>query len=175
MDIVNALSESLIYVKRMPDKKSGIYSLVSRGTQGSWKHVEKLLTRVIKKWPKHSGDKHYPVPSGMHGLSAENAYEQIRDHTYRWSRHTVYGSLRWELLEFCIEQVKKYNVYVVTSMGATLHQEYNFDTEKGDDRFFIVVDETLVPDDGVEEAIGDSLWSGKTKRKDYPFIVMKYS
>mgnify|MGYP000544216360 CR=1 FL=1 len=175
MDIVNELSESLIYVKRMPDKRIGICNLMHEVIAFYWESVGKLLAKVMKKWPKHSGDKRYPVPSGMHGVSAEDAYEKTRDYTYRWSKYTVYGALRWELLEFCIEELKKYNVYVVTSMGATLHQEYDFDTEQGDDRFFIVVDETLVPDIGVEAAIGDSLWSGKTKRKDYPFIVMKYS
>jgi hypothetical protein len=174
MDIVNELSESLVYVKRRPDKKSGICNLVAETITCHGGNMGKLLAKVMKKWPKHSGDKRYPVPSGMYGVSAEDAYEKTRDYTYRWSKHTVYGALRWELLEFCVEELKKYDVYVVTSVGATLHAEYDFNTEQGDDRFFIVVDETLVPDIGVESAIGDSLWAGKAKRKDYPFIVMKY-
>lgn len=67
-------------------------------------HIEiNLLYDVFRVWPKRSGVCGYPVPSGDTYVGAVTAYNAATD---CWDRNTEYGRLRWELLDFCIEQVE---------------------------------------------------------------------
>lgn len=57
-----------------------------------------LLEEIFFRWPKYSGSPQFPVPPGY------TAYMDIID---CWDRDTEYGQLRWELLDFLIEELKK--------------------------------------------------------------------
>ena len=68
------------------------------------------FTQLIRGWPKHSGDKYYPVPATT-APNAGTQYLRTRDITGLWNKETEYGKLRYELLDWCIEQLnqEKYN------------------------------------------------------------------
>lgn len=61
-----------------------------------------LLKDVMAKWPKYSGSRLYPVPvdedNKGNPTSAYYFYKEL------WDKNTEYGRLRWELLDWLIEQ-----------------------------------------------------------------------
>lgn len=56
---------------------------------------------VFTEWPKFSGDPGHPIPGGP------NVYWLAKYAGKLWDKNTEYGALRWELLDFCIEELKK--------------------------------------------------------------------
>lgn len=62
--------------------------------------LPKLLQDTIQMWPKKSRDAHYPVPSDS---GCTYAYHTLK----LWSKRSKYGQLRRELLDFCIDTLKK--------------------------------------------------------------------
>ena len=65
------------------------------------------ILRLMRKWSKHSGDNSYPLPGGQ---SAYEEYLFADDRTcasYMWDRETSpYAALRWELLEWMIQETE---------------------------------------------------------------------
>lgn len=57
---------------------------------------------LAMRWPKHSGNKGFPVPSTTKGRSPLFDYANTED---LWAGES--GKLRLELLEWCIEQLEK--------------------------------------------------------------------
>lgn len=72
---------------------------------------EKFL-KLVKAWPKYSGRLYYPVPAPQDMIkqlgdpltAAEYAYLTARNY---WDKRTEYGRLRWELLEWMIQELEK--------------------------------------------------------------------
>ena len=63
------------------------------------------LERLWKKWPKFSGNPRFPIPSPDTGPPGSAFYQGVDEGT-NWDKRTKYGRLRWELLDFLIEQTK---------------------------------------------------------------------
>ena len=62
----------------------------------------RLVRQTMAEWPKYSGEYDYPVPSTMEGCNARECFHNnLRN---LWDRNTEYGALRWELLDWLIEQ-----------------------------------------------------------------------
>lgn len=59
------------------------------------------LIQLFKRWPKYSGSIVFPMPGGMY------AYNEASLNNTLWDRNTEYGQLRWELLEWLIEELQK--------------------------------------------------------------------
>lgn len=59
--------------------------------------AEALARHYALRWPKHSGDWYFPIPGGV------DAFYNCPD---KWDRSTEYGRLRWELLDFLIEELR---------------------------------------------------------------------
>jgi hypothetical protein len=57
------------------------------------------LNLSITQWPKYSGWIRFPIPHNKH-KDSENAYD-VCD---KWSKKSKYGRLRYELLDWLIEQ-----------------------------------------------------------------------
>lgn len=67
-----------------------------------YEKVEKFLAKcVFAKWPKFSGKLYAPIP---HVDGAYIAFARIYN---KWDKSTEYGCLRWELLDFLIEEISK--------------------------------------------------------------------
>lgn len=86
-------------IKEMPTHDRGICgqpAMVSLRL-GAFAVVRDLMVQ----WPKYSGSYDYPVPSTIEGRTPCQCFHDIHD---LWDRSTEYGALRWELLEWLIEQ-----------------------------------------------------------------------
>lgn len=70
--------------------------------------IEREMTALFKQWPKYSGHPSFPIP-GSRGLNnAANAYFHAR-HSKQgtFSKRHENGRLRWELLEWMIQELKR--------------------------------------------------------------------
>lgn len=65
-------------------------------------NVYNLLEVFCQGWDKHSSDSLYPVPSPIEGVAPMDAYD---DYDNKWTGE--YGQLRYELLDFLIEELTK--------------------------------------------------------------------
>lgn len=73
-----------------------------------------LYRDLVEEWPLHSGNHHYPVPdpealeAGVDCDSASDYADRIYNHSSQeqmWDRTTsAYAELRWQLIEWLIEQ-----------------------------------------------------------------------
>lgn len=59
------------------------------------------LIKLFELWPKYSGSIVFPIPGGM------LAYNEAKLNDTLWDLNTEYGQLRWELLEWLIEELQK--------------------------------------------------------------------
>lgn len=73
-----------------------------RGLRGycSQKQCRDALCDAIASWPKHSGSDTYPIPGG--GV----AYQEHKMARDQWDASSEYGRLRFELLDWIIEETK---------------------------------------------------------------------
>lgn len=64
---------------------------------------------LMRQWPERSGHIDWPVPASRTDTSPESAqYKYMASDTKKmWDRNTEYGQLRWELLEWLIEELQK--------------------------------------------------------------------
>lgn len=92
-------------IQRSPEPDIGICPQVGAQLVGQTPEmllsVDELLFTLFKRWPKYSGLKHFPIPDICR--FPEDAYN---NNGAFWDRNTSYGALRWELLEFCIDQLE---------------------------------------------------------------------
>ena len=58
-----------------------------------------FLQTVFAKWPHYNENNAYPIPGGFH------AYHKARRKGTLWTKHSEYGRLRWDLLEYLINVV----------------------------------------------------------------------
>ena len=68
-------------------------------------HISLLKTMNVhsicfSSWENFSGDYVYPIPSN-NSWSAERVYDSTHNH---WNKKKPYGQLRWQLLDWLIEQ-----------------------------------------------------------------------
>lgn len=76
-----------------------------------------IVRKLMVQWPKYSGHYDYPVPSTMEGYNARECFHnKIKD---LWNRNDEHGRLRWELLDWLIEQPEaNIPLYKMRSKGA---------------------------------------------------------
>lgn len=143
-------------------RKEGIcYNVSSSGVS--------CLQKAWVQWPKYSGTQWFPVPSPSAVFPVVSSY-----YTYtKWDKDTEYGKLRYELVDFLIEFFEDCETYVVTSTGATPHNEFDFDAHKGDEHIFVIVKESLVPPEGVDDAL-IKIWNHDLNDTDVPFVIQTY-
>lgn len=82
---------SLRIIKYLPFKHFGMCYYFF---QLSGKYPNQYSELDWEKWDKFSGDHFYPVPGGV--------YEEYE----LWKKSTLYGKNRYELLDWCINQIK---------------------------------------------------------------------
>lgn len=99
------LLDALRAIQRNPEPDIGICGQVGAQLAGQMPQtllaVGPLLFTLFKRWPKYSGLKYFPIPDNCR--FPEDAY--LNNKAF-WDRNTSYGALRWELLEFCIDQLE---------------------------------------------------------------------
>lgn len=63
----------------------------------------------MQQWPGHSGNIDFPVPASRTDTSPKAAEIKYMESSTKqmWDRNTEYGQLRWELLEWLIEELQK--------------------------------------------------------------------
>ena len=90
-------------VYKNPNCLAGIcYQVESQYDYTELDLVVEALICLFVKWPKFSGQVTYPVRHPI--LSPFDAYQETHD---MWDKETEYGRNRWELLEFCINELEK--------------------------------------------------------------------
>lgn len=64
---------------------------------------------LMRQWPERSGHIDWPVPASRTDTSPKAAYHKYMESNTKqmWDRNTEYGQLRWELLEWLIEELQK--------------------------------------------------------------------
>ena len=85
-------------IKEKPNTSAGICgqpAMISLSL-GAFSVVRELMVQ----WPKYSGSYDYPVPSVDEGRTPSQCFYDKA----LWDRDTEYGALRWELLEWLLEQ-----------------------------------------------------------------------
>lgn len=64
---------------------------------------------LMQQWPGRSGRVNFPVPANRTDTSPKAAYHKYMESNTKqmWDRNTEHGQLRWELLEWLIEELQK--------------------------------------------------------------------
>lgn len=91
--IVDLLKE----IRKQPDN-TGICN--QRSIHMLERDAYRLLLTFMTMWPKYSGTKHYPIRVAADKCPVLT-YHKCKN---MWSRKSKYGLLRWELLDWLIEQ-----------------------------------------------------------------------
>ena len=67
------------------------------------------LLHLMQQWPGRSGHIYFPVPASRIDTSPKAAQvKYVKSNTKQmWDRDTEHGQLRWELLEWLIEELQK--------------------------------------------------------------------
>ena len=67
------------------------------------------MLHLMQQWPGGSGNIDFPVPASRTDTNPEAAQiKYAKSNTKQmWDRDTEYGQLRWELLEWLIEELQK--------------------------------------------------------------------
>lgn len=90
----------LIAIKKMPNHDRGICEqpAITHLSIKAFNMVQKLMVQ----WPKYSGSYDYPVPAVKEDMTPKEQFHH--DPNSLWDANTEYGALRWELLDWLIEQ-----------------------------------------------------------------------
>lgn len=73
-------------------------------------HQERgYMLHLMNQWPDRSGHMDYFVPASRTDTSPKSAHiKYLKSNTRQmWDRSTEHGQLRWELLEWLIEELQK--------------------------------------------------------------------
>ena len=67
------------------------------------------MLHLMQQWPGCSGNIDFPVPASRIDTSPEAAHHKYMESNTKqlWDRNTKHGQLRWELLEWLIEELQK--------------------------------------------------------------------
>lgn len=67
------------------------------------------MLHLMQQWPGSSGNVYFPVPAIRTDTSPQAAkVKYVKSNTKQmWDRDTEHGQLRWELLEWLIEELQK--------------------------------------------------------------------
>ena len=110
--IISSVKEALEYIRNSePEvRDTGICNNVrSYVEEFRWDEAMDVLHILFKRWPKFSGNTNFPVPDPKNEtsgwLDAYNIYFSAAGADAIWDRENEYGQLRWELLDFCIEEI----------------------------------------------------------------------
>jgi len=96
---------------KMQDQKNwsrfGICDVIDSVHQMDYSNLREEFQEFAKGWSKHSGANCYPIP-GSFWQSIESNDDEDQNRQYSWDReNSPYAALRWELLEWMIEQLEK--------------------------------------------------------------------
>lgn len=75
----------------------------------SMKQVNAAFTDIAARWPEHSGDGYYPVPSPDARMRAEDYYLQA-SRVQMWLPGEPYADARLRLLRFVIDELKSASI-----------------------------------------------------------------
>lgn len=73
-------------------------------------HLERgYMLHLMQQWPGSSSNANFPVPASRTDTSIKAAQvKYAKSNTKQmWDRNTEHGQLRWELLEWLIEELQK--------------------------------------------------------------------
>lgn len=72
-------------------------------------HEKGYMLHLMQLWPGSSGNIDFPVPASRTDTSPEAALIKYMESNTKqmWDRNTEHGQLRWELLEWLIEELQK--------------------------------------------------------------------
>lgn len=70
---------------------------------------EGYMLHLMNQWHNRSGHIDYPVPASRTDTSPKAAQHKyiVSNTTQMWDRDTEHGQLRWELLEWLIEELQE--------------------------------------------------------------------
>lgn len=93
----------------------GVCHVVQENTR--WLGTDDLYSELVEEWPLYSGNHRYPVPdpealeADVDCYSASDYADRIYNDSSKeqmWDRTTsAYAELRWQLIEWLIEQCKE--------------------------------------------------------------------
>lgn len=81
---------------------SGICSAIDRYIPEYTYARVQVVSRLFRTWPKYTGNDSFPIVGGPY------AYSNALCKGTAWSRHSAYGRLRWELLEWAIKELNRW-------------------------------------------------------------------
>lgn len=103
-------SEALLYLKNNPNKIDKRYGICGNTAGLIRKSFYKTMIKSgisFSDWNHFSGSNMFPVPvvtsKGLHKHISPAGYYNLY-HIRLWSKRTKYGQLRWQLLDWLIEQ-----------------------------------------------------------------------
>jgi len=101
---LSAVLEALIKVKggEIDDIRCGICWNTTYHLMGTVYNPSSVLDQYTPLWGKYTGNSGYPVPATKTGYKACDEYVSSKD---KWTGE--YGQLRYELLDFLIEELTK--------------------------------------------------------------------
>lgn len=73
-------------------------------------HLERgYMLYLMRQWPERSGHIDWPVPASRTDTSPKSAKHKymVNNTEQMWDKGQEYGQLRWELLEWLIEELQK--------------------------------------------------------------------
>jgi hypothetical protein len=76
---------------------------------GFVRQTQEEFVATARRWPEHSGDEDYPVPSPCAGMSAEDYYNHASC-MQMWLPGEPYADARLRLLRFVIDELKSASI-----------------------------------------------------------------
>ena len=107
---ISILHDALLCIKPSSNSFFGICfeissKLVDSVGQGDlYTTLFEAAKELMQEWPNYSGDPSYPVSDKNSSLSPGDQYLSARINNKMWNSSTEYGRLRYNLLNFLIEQ-----------------------------------------------------------------------
>lgn len=97
------LLKALKQTRERPAPRFGIcHQLALHRSDENTDYWRSKLRGLFRRWPQFSGSADFPVPHPTEPACI--AYNSTQN---MWDRRTKYGQARWDLLEFCISELKK--------------------------------------------------------------------
>jgi hypothetical protein len=78
-----------------------------RMTRAEQRRVLEQMRDLFPRWPSFSGNTCYPVPSCASGAKPGEMYHHRSDRYALWDRETVYGQMRWQLVDWMAMTLRK--------------------------------------------------------------------
>lgn len=106
LEVMSDMLSGLISIR--DSKKSSTYGICTSlrvyMTERGYENIPwTYMKAIFQKWPHFSDDVWYPIPA----VTQSSPMSEYLACNNRWSKRTKYGRLRWDLLEFMIDRIRK--------------------------------------------------------------------